>query len=288
MSNADVYQTITMRILEALDKGVVPWRKPWAIHAPRNMASGHVYRGVNQLLLSCSAFDSPFWLTLKQANDLGGRIKRGERGTPIVFWKVIERPNPKDEDDDRFFLLKRFTVFNSEQTEGITIPTLKARTFDPIAECEAVVASCKDAPTVAHGGNRACYIPSEDRVQLPSRESFVSPEEYYSTLFHELVHSTGAEHRLARKGVVDPTSFASHTYSFEELVAECGAAFLCAHAGIASQVIDNSAAYIAHWSRALKSEPRWMVDAASKAARAADLVLGKLPMKNRKPSQQAA
>lgn len=286
MSNADVYQAITMRILEALDKGVVPWRKPWATHAPRNMASGHVYRGVNQLLLSCSTFVSPFWLTLKQANDLGGRIKRGERGTPIVFWKVIERPNPKD--DDRFFLLKRFTVFNAEQTEGITIPTVKARTFDPIAECEAVVASYKDAPTVAHGGNRACYIPSEDRVQLPSRESFVSPEECYSTLFHELVHSTGAERRLARKGVVDSTRFASHTYSEEELVAECGAAFLCAHAGVASQVIDNSAAYIAHWSRALKSEPRWMVDAASKAARAADLILGKLPMDSREPSQQAA
>lgn len=288
MSNADIYQSVTVRILECLDKGVVPWRKPWATQTPRNLASGHVYRGINTLLLSCSAFESPLWLTLKQANDLGGRIKRGERGTPIVFWKVIERPNPKDEDDDCFFLLKRFTVFNVEQTEGIAIPTVEARTFDPIAQCEAVVASYKDAPTIAYGGGRACYLRAEDRIQLPSRESFVSPAEYYSTLFHEMVHSTGAAHRLARKGVVDPTRFASHTYSFEELVAECGAAFLCAHAGIASQVIDNSAAYIAHWARALKSEPRWMLYAAARASRASDLILGKLPKENREPSQQAA
>lgn len=288
MSNADIYQSVTVRILECLDKGVVPWRKPWAVMAPRNMASGHVYRGINTILLACAGFDSPYWLTLKQANDLGGRIKRGERGTPIVFWKIIERPNAKDEDDDRFFLLKRFTVFNAEQTEGIEIPTVQARTFDPIAECEAVVASYKEPPSILQMGRQAAYLPALDRIWIPKPEHFVSPAEYYSTLFHELVHSTGAEHRLARKGVVDPSSFASHTYSFEELVAECGAAFLCAHAGISSQVIDNSAAYIQSWASKLRSEPRWIVDAASKAAKAADFILGKLPMKSAEPATEAA
>lgn len=288
MSNADIYQSVTVRILECLDKGVVPWRKPWAVMAPRNMASGHVYRGINQILLTCGGFDSPYWLTLKQANDLGGRIKRGERGTPIVFWKVIERPNAKDEDDDRFFLLKRFTVFNVAQTEGIEIPTVRARTFDPIAECEAVVSSFKDPPSILQMGTQAAYLPALDRIWIPKPESFTSPAEYYSTLFHELVHSTGAAHRLARKGVVDPSSFASHTYSFEELVAECGAAFLCAHAGISAQVIENSAAYIQSWARKLRSEPKWILDAASKAAKAADLILGKLPASNAEPSSQAA
>lgn len=288
MSNADIYQSVTVRILECLDKGVVPWRKPWAVQAPSNLASKHVYRGINQILLSCSAFDSPFWLTLKQANDLGGRIKRGERGTPIVFWKVVERDNAKDKEDDRFFLLKRFTVFNVEQTEGIAIPKVEPRTFDPIAECEAVVASYKEPPSILQMGSQACYLPALDRIWIPKPEQFTSPAEYYSTLFHELAHSTGAAHRLARPGVVDASRFASHTYSFEELVAECGAAFLCAHAGISSQVIDNSAAYIQSWARKLRSEPKWIVDAASKASRAADLILGKLPMKNAEPSQAAA
>jgi antirestriction protein ArdC len=110
---------------------------------------------------------------------------------------------------------------------------------------------------------------------MPAREAFNSVPEYYSTLFHELTHSTGAAHRLARKGVVDPIRFSSHDYSFEELVAECGAAFLCANAGIDNRTLDNSAAYIASWGRKLRSEPRWIVEAAGQAAKAADLILGK-------------
>ncbi|MFO0737574.1 MAG: ArdC-like ssDNA-binding domain-containing protein [Labilithrix sp.] len=213
MSNADIYQSVTVRILECLDKGVVPWRKPWAVMAPRNLASGHVYRGINTILLACAGFDSPYWLTLKQANDLGGRIKRGERGTPIVFWKVVERPNAKDEDDDRFFLLKRFTVFNVAQTEGIEVPTVQARTFDPIAECgrRRLVQGPAEHPS---DGDAGCPLPGARQDLIPKPETFTSPAEYYSsTLFHELVHSTGAAHRLGRKGVVDPSSFASHTYS---------------------------------------------------------------------------
>jgi len=273
-TNAQVYESVTLRILECLDKGVVPWRKPWAVAAPRNLSSGHVYRGVNQILLSCAAFSSPYWMTFKQARMLGGSVKRGERGTPIVFWKVYENEK-RNGDIEKRFVLRHFTVFNAEQTEGIYIPKLEApKAVDPIADCEKIVSSFKDAPVLEHGGNRACYVPSLDRIHLPSRTAFSSAEEYYSTLFHEFVHATGAAKRLARKGVVDVKSFSSHEYSYEELIAECGAAFLCAHAGIAPKTLDNSASYIAHWASALKNDPKWIVQAASAAAKASDFILG--------------
>ncbi len=285
-TNAEIYESVTVRILDCLDKGVVPWRKPWAVQAPQNLSSGHVYRGINPILLSCTPFSSPYWVTYKQAKALGGNVKRGESGTPIVFWKVVERKQAKDNEDDRYFLLQRFHVFNVEQTEGIYVPKVEPRMFDPIAECEKVVSAYKDPPSIVHVGGQACYMPSVDRIWMPAREAFTKPAEYYSTLFHELAHSTGAANRLARKGVTDRNAFASHTYSFEELVAECASAFLAAQAGISSEVIDNSAAYIKSWARKLRSEPKWMVNAASQAAKAADLILGKLPMTSAEPVSQ--
>ena len=286
-TNAEIYESITARILDCLDKGVVPWRKPWGVAAPRNLSSGHVYRGINQILLSCAAFSSPYWVTFNQARSLGGSVKRGERGTPIIFWKVYD--NETDEGDtDKRFVLRRFTVFNAEQTEGLYIPTLETpKAIAPIEDCERIVSSFKGAPLLSHGGNQACYSPALDKVTMPPRNTFTSTEEYYSTLFHEFVHSTGHESRLSRKGVKD-ASFSCHDYSYEELIAECGSAFLCAQAGIAPATIENSAAYIAHWSKQLRSESKWLVQAASQAARAADLVLGKLDAKVDEGASQAA
>ena len=271
----NVYEIVTARILEALSAGVVPWRKPWRTEAPKNLVSGKDYRGVNVLLLQSQPFESPYWLTFNQAKTLGGAVKRGQRGTPIVFWKITDEKDRAGK-ITKGFLLRYFTVFNVAQTEGIEVPeTVERPAFDAIEECEKVIASYVDPPRIEHGGGRACYAPSEDRVRMPARESFTSPEEYYSTLFHELAHSTGASHRLARKGVVDPSRFATHDYSFEELVAECGSAFLAAHTGIAPTTLENSAAYIASWSKKIRSEPRWIVEAASQAAKAADLIRGK-------------
>ncbi len=279
-TNSEIYQSVTARILECLDKGVVPWRKPWATQAPRNLSSGHVYRGINPILLSCNAFSSPYWVTFKQAKALGGTVKRGEHGTPIVFWKVIDGENAKEGEDDRYFILQKFTVFNTEQTEGIYVPKAEPKSFDPIAECEKVIHAYQDPPSILQMGGQACYMPSLDRIWIPKPEQFSKPEEYYSTLFHELAHSTGHASRLARKGVVDRNSFNSHGYSFEELVAECGSAFLCAQAGIAPATLNNSAAYIASWAKRLSHEPKWMVNAASQAAKAADLILGKQAREN--------
>lgn len=274
MSN--VYTIITDRILSLLSKGCIPWKRPWRTEVPKNLISGKAYRGVNVLLLGSSPYPSPHWLTFNQAKGLKGSVKKGERGTPVIFWKV------GDEEDEsgkrsKSFLLRYYTVFNIMQTEGIAVPPLATpRKVEPIAACEEVVSAYFLPPRVEHGGSRACYIPADDRILLPRREQFSSPEEYYSTLFHELAHSTGAEHRLARKGVMDHSGFASHAYSFEELVSELASAFLAAEAGISASVIHNSASYIAHWSKVLKSEPRWIVNASAQAMKAADMIMGRM------------
>ena len=284
----NVYEIVTERILEALAKGVVPWRKPWRTETPKNMISGRAYRGVNIFLLQSQPFESPYWLTFKQAASLGGSVTRGQRGTPIVFWKITEKKERAGK-VTKGFLLRYFTVFNVAQVGGIDVPPIAERiAFDPIEECEKVVTSYVNPPRVEHGGGQAYYVPSNDRVQMPAQQSFASVEEYYSTIFHELAHSTGASHRLARKGVADPSRFATHDYSFEELVAECASAFLAAEAGIAPATLDNSAAYIASWAKRLSNEPRWIVDAAAQAAKASDLILGKLPQKNAEHAEHEA
>lgn len=274
MSN--VYEIITDRILSLLNKGCIPWHRPWRTEVPKNLISGKPYRGVNVLLLGSSPYPSPYWLTFNQAKSLHGSVRKGERGTPVIFWKVGEE---EDESGKRAktFLLRYYTVFNVMQCEGIPVPKLEApRKVEPIAACENVISSFFMPPRIEYGGNQAFYSPAEDRVVVPCREQFADINEFYSTLFHELAHSTGAAHRLARKGVMDHSGFASHAYSLEELVSEITSAFLAAEAGISTSVIENSASYIAHWSKVLKSEPRWMVLASSQASKAADMILGRV------------
>ena len=276
-----VYEVITDRILEALKQGVVPWRMPWdKTGTPKNLQSGKPYRGVNIFLLSAMRYGNPWWVTYKQCAARGGQVRKGEKGCPVIFWKVgdSKKVSPKTGKPERYFILRYYTVFNVEQCEGLDVPapTKSERTFEPIEECEKIVRAYKTIPKVEHGGDRACYSPSFDRISMPNKEKFEGEEEYYSTFFHELIHSTGHEERLSRDGIMNPIRFASHDYSFEELVAECGAAFLCGHAGIIDHTIDNSAAYIANWAAKLRSEPKWIVEAASKASKAADYIMGDL------------
>lgn len=274
-----VYTIITDRILDALSKGVVPWKQTWTTSPPKNLASKREYRGVNVLLLQSMGFASPYWITFNQCKVLKGSVKKGQRGCPVIYWNVRE----KEEDDgtkrDRF-LLRYFTVFNIEQTEGIEAPPHPERApFNPIEKCEEVLTSYKHGPRIEHGGSRAFYLPAHDRVQLPPRGAFDKSEDYYATLFHEIAHSTGAAHRLNRKGVVDGARFASHAYSHEELVAEIGAAFLAAHCGISPATFDSSTSYISFWASAIKADPRMVVDASSQAAKAVDLILGRVAEK---------
>lgn len=272
---ATVYEIITQRILDSLDKGVVPWKQPWVSSAPKNLISKKPYRGINVFVLGCQGYSSPWWLTFKQAKAKGGSVRKGEKSTPCVFYKRGVKEDKVTGEEKSFGVLRFYNLFHASQCEGIEVPPdEKALDFSPIAECEKLVAGYKDAPLVEYGGNRACYVPSRDVIQMPQNTAFHTPEEFYSTLFHEMVHSTGAKKRLDRKGITDPIMFGSHNYSFEELVAECGNAFLCGHAGIVNSTIENSIAYIQNWAKKLKSEPEWVVKAAAQAQKGVDLIVG--------------
>ncbi len=279
-----VYEVVTERILAALEKGVVPWRMPWRKrgmdNTPKNLHSKKAYRGVNIFLLGAQGYASPYWLSYKQCAAKGGQVRKGEKSTPVIFWKVQDHKTKvtRSGSPEKQFILRYYNVFNVAQCDGLNLPeepkVAEEPTFNPIEECEKIVRAYKTMPGMDHGGDRACYSPSFDRIHMPFRETFNTPEEYYSTLFHEMTHSTGHTDRLNREEIMRWTGFGSHNYSFEELVAECGAAFLCAQAGILDTTLDNSAAYIDHWVAKLKREPKWIVDASGKAAKAADYILG--------------
>lgn len=279
----NVYSLITDRILAMLDAGTAPWRKPWkggASGVPVNHVSGAAYRGVNVFMLSAAGYSVPRFLTFKQALAKGGCVRKGEHGFPVIFWKQSTFKDKANERAERKgFLLRYYTVFNVSQCDGITVeaPADVAPSIpvEPIAACDAIVGKYANAPTLTHSDQaRAFYRPSDDIVHMPNRDLFTNAPEYYSTLFHELGHSTGHDSRLARlpKG----EAFGSHAYSKEELVAEFTAAYLCGIAGIESATLDNSAAYLAAWSHKLRQpgNNKWIVTAAAQAQKACDMILG--------------
>jgi antirestriction protein ArdC len=270
----NVYEIITERIIGSLNEGVVPWRKTWVGGAAKNLVSGKDYRGVNAFLLGVLPFSSPWFATFNQIRAKGGRVRKGERGAPIVFWKVYEN---EESDEQRRFVLRYFTVFNvAEQCEGIVVPELgRATAVDPIEECERIVLGYENGPSIDHWEPRAWYSPATDTINVPTLNLFETAEAYYATLFHEMTHSTGHRKRLARSGVVDPHRFGSHEYSREELVAEMGASFLCAEAGISQTTLPNSVAYIGHWLKRLREDSKLVVMAAAEASKAADRILGR-------------
>jgi antirestriction protein ArdC len=279
----NVYEIVTARIMDQLQQGTIPWRKPWRTSTaePRNLISGKAYRGINIFLLAAQGFASPFFLTFKQAMERGGAVKQGEKGCPVVFWKWLERGEDPAEGDEqekmgRAPVLRYYNVFNVEQCEGLEVPALPVQPpFEPIPECERVVREMRGGPRIDHHGDQAFYRPSTDTVTLPRPEAFDSRELYYSILFHELTHASGHESRLARKGITDATMFGSHEYTKEELIAEMGAAFLSGHCGIEAATLGDSTSYIASWLKALKDDTRMVVLAAAQAQKAADLILGR-------------
>jgi len=280
------YQTITAQIVEALKRGVVPWRKPWRgrDQLPCNAVSKRPYHGVNLLLLSLAPFRDHRWMTLRQANELGGRIRRGERSSIAVFWKHLDVTDEQDAQDGRrrcIPLLRYYHVFNAEQCEGLNLPVLmddwNEELTARIEKAEEVVMSMPNPPKIVEGGNVACYQPPEDLVRIPKIRDFESAEAYYATLFHELGHSTGHLNRLNRPGVTGSIHFGSCDYSREELVAELTSAFCCAEVGIDNSILDNAASYIHGWLEALHGDPKAVVAAAGQAQRATDYILNVPP-----------
>jgi antirestriction protein ArdC len=264
-----VYEIVTERIIALLEQGTVPWQKPWANTGedsmPRNLVSGKPYRGVNVFLLHAMSYGTPFFLTYKQAQALGGTIRKGEKACPVVFWKWLENEAAPTADKKRIPLLRYYSVFNVAQCEGIEAPQIdtKGREHSPIESAERIVAGMPKRPEIHHGRNRAAYSPALDCIYMPQPETFRSGEDYYAVVLHELVHSSGHETRLNRKGIAGSegewSAFGSASYGREELIAELGSAFLCGHAGIVERTVDNSAAYLAGWLQQLREDSRHQI-----------------------------
>jgi antirestriction protein ArdC len=276
-----VYEIITEKVVDALKAGVVPWRKPWNVTGHRNMISKKEYRGINPFLLDFKGHKSPFWMTYNQAKACGGNVKKGEKGTMVVFWKMLKKDNGNGVEKN-IPLLRYYTVFNLDQCENIDpkhIPVDAKREHAPIADAEKVVAEFGDKPPVKHGGDRACYAPFADEVSMPHPENFKTGEGYYRTLFHEFGHSTGHAKRLARK---DHTAFfgGKEDYAKEELVAEMTSAFLAGECSF-TETVDNkdTVAYIGNWLKALNNDPTMVVSAAGQAQKAADYIRGRMEKK---------
>ncbi len=274
----NVYEIVTNQIIEQLEKGNIPWRKPWNTVAPRNLVSQKEYRGINTFLLSASGFPSPYWLTYAQAVKLGGHVKQGEHGHIVVFWNVgEEKLNPKNGKLQKPFLLRYYRVFNLSQTEGIQsklgISDADSKPVPSIQACDDLLYAMPNRPIVK-ASDRAWYRPSTDEIGIPDKAVFNSSEAFYATLFHELTHSTGHASRVGREGVEVLNTFGSESYSKEELIAEMGSAMLCGVCGIAPAIIENSAAYLRSWIGVLKGDSKLLVQAASQAQKAADYIRG--------------
>lgn len=280
----DIYQAVTDRIIELLEQGTVAWRQPIvgaeSGQSPTNLESKRLYRGINVFLLAVTAwvegYGSPYWLTFRQAAARGGHVKKGEKSTLVVFWKQYATKDRESGEPVNIPVLRHYRVFNTEQCEGIEVPEVSdpdPEPFVPMEEAARIVDGYQNGPRIEHTGSRAFYRPSIDTVRIAEPGRFVDPESYYVTLFHELAHSTGHTSRLDRGFTTDPKPFGSPDYSKEELVAEMGAAFLAAAAGISPGTIEQSAAYIDGWKRALGGDKKLVVHAAGAGQRAAEWVL---------------
>jgi antirestriction protein ArdC len=272
-SKTDVYQTVTNSIIEALERGVKPWVCPWKCKGavsgiPSNFSTGKAYTGMNIMLLWCSAakhgFQDPRWLTYHQATEQGAQVRKGETGTTGIFYKTLEKENDAGE-LERIPMLKTFTVFNIEQTDGLNldeeIGPQPVTEFDPLPDVEALFQ--RTGANINERGQQAFYQPSTDEIWLPERHLFADAANFYATGLHELVHWTGAKSRLDRgKG----GKFGSESYAFEELIAELGCAFLMADLGVSGEVQHES--YIASWLKTLKDDKRYIFQAASAASKA--------------------
>lgn len=268
----NVYEIVTDRIIKKLEQGTIPWRKPWSSRSMAvNWKSQKPYRGVNAFLL-----DAGEYATFNQIQEAGGKIKKGAKSSIVVFYKKLDIKDEETDEEKKIPFLRYYNVWEiNTQCEGMESKReIVEEEADPIAEAEAIVKGYKEGPEVRFAPGRAYYSPSADYISVPALEDYKVPAEYYSTLFHEMAHSTGHKSRLNREEGMAPTKFGSDPYSREELVAETAAAMLCGVAGIEMHTLDNSAAYIQSWLKRLKEDSRYIVKAASAAQKAADHILG--------------
>jgi antirestriction protein ArdC len=283
----DIYQSITDKIITALEAGVRPWHQPWSAgHMDGRVLlplrhNGMAYRGVNVLALWMTAdekgYGEPIWMTFKQALELGGCVREGEKGTQTVYADKITRTEidrkTGEESPTEIHYMKGYTVFNVAQIEGLPAryygtPAPVLEPLPRIAHAEAFFTATR--ADIRHGGSRAYYATGSDHIQMPPFEAFRDAESYYATLAHEGTHWTRHASRLDRS--FDQKRFGDEGYAMEELVAEMGSAFLCAGLELTPELRDDHAAYLDHWLKVLKADKRAIFTAAGHAQRAADFL----------------
>ena len=272
----DIYSEVTNRIMEQMEQGIIPWQKPWVSCGKAiSRTTGKPYSLLNQMLLGRPGE----YLTFKQCEAAGGKVKKGEKSSMVVFWKFIEQKDEETGEVKEIPFLRYYNVFHIDQCEGVAAKHTTETAFpDGAAMLEAAQEIIYDylsreGVKLSHEeGDRAFYRPATDEVVLPIRKQFISTAEYYSTVFHELTHSTGHAKRLNR--LSKPSFFGTEDYSKEELVAEIGAATLVNHVGIeTSSSLRNNAAYLQNWLKVLKDDKRFIVSAAGRAEKAVNLIL---------------
>lgn len=276
----DIYATITDRIIATLEQGVIPWHKPWTggNSGCVSYSTGKTYSLLNHLLLGGISGE---YITFKQCSLAGGHIRKGEKSKFVVFWKPFEKENEETGEVEQHFYLRYYKVFHLSQCEGVTprwtATAVPVSDLQPDAVAETVIKDYVDRSGVhltVTESDKAYYQPSTDTVVVPQLSQYQRIEEFYSTLFHEAVHSSGHHSRLNR--IADIAAFGSHEYSKEELVAELGSAFLVNHCGLESESsFRNSAGYIQGWLKALKDDKRLIVSAAGAAEKAVNLILNR-------------
>jgi len=274
--SSTIYQEITDSIISELEKGATPWVKPWKADtsADKNVISQKPYQGINRLILGMSSmargYSVPVWASYKQWESLGANVRKGEKGTRIVFFSPVTKEDKKTGEKESYAVLKAYWVFNASQVDGIEIQPVSpvAGDFNAIERAEDRIV--KTGAVISHGGDAAFYAPSQDRIQLPNKTAFDAESSYYATAFHELGHWTGAKSRLDRQ--LDKGRFGNPAYAFEELVAEMTAAFLCQDYGIQGEL--RHAGYIQSWLKACRDDSKAIFKAAALAQKAADYING--------------
>jgi antirestriction protein ArdC len=287
----DVKSEVALTLIDAMERGETPWQKPWNANAlrPVNPTSGNEYRGVNRLLLALSGRSDPRWMTYLQAKAQKWQVRRGERGTSIVklvqlsqaeaveAGAAISDAEARDADRKAAFALRRYTVFNAQQIEGVPeLDVDAAREFDPLERAENVIAALKQTGlVVVHGGSQAFYSPALDEVRLPPKTSFHSLYDYYATAMHKGGHSTLHAKRLDRKEALGK-KWGDEAYAMEELRAEICSAILASETGVpmTQAHIENHGAYLRHWLRVVEADPMAIFSAAKDAEQMAQYMLG--------------
>jgi antirestriction protein ArdC len=265
------YQVITDRIIAQLEKGTVPWRKPWQSGLSScNFDTKHEYTGINRLMTNSQGFTSPYFLTFNQVKKHGGMVKKGEHSVPIIYFNIdtVE----KDGVEDKRIIVRYSNVFNIQQTNIEAPPVERQHEFTPIEVAENIIRGYENPPLIFYDQTKTCYQPNRDIVCMLDKSGYLSPEHMYYSLFHELSHSTGHAKRLNREGIVNAELHEKNIMGYEELIAEISASFLLNAAGI--DHLEQNAAYCASWLKIFKGDPKLIIKAASEAEKSANYILG--------------